>query len=135
MSSVIISGNTSGAITLSAPDVAGTTTTTLQAVTGTLALQGEVIGVSQTYQDVTASRASTTTYTNSTGKPIFVSVFSTTSQLALLIATVSGSIVQNARTNVGSGSETVTVSFIVPASATYSVDATGSAISKWFELR
>lgn len=93
------------------------------------------VGDNQTYQDVTASRTSTTTYTNSTGKPIFVSVFTTTSALSILIVTVNGSIIQNARTNVGAGTETVTVAFIVPPSATYSVDATTSAISKWFELR
>ena len=36
MSSVVISGDTSGAITLSAPAVAGTTTLTLPATTGTV---------------------------------------------------------------------------------------------------
>ena len=40
MSSVIISGDTSGAITLSAPAVAGTNTITLPASTGTVALNG-----------------------------------------------------------------------------------------------
>ena len=38
MSSVVISGDTSGAITLSAPAVAGTNTITLPAATGTVAL-------------------------------------------------------------------------------------------------
>ncbi|CAB4131929.1 hypothetical protein UFOVP135_23 [uncultured Caudovirales phage] len=132
MSSVVISGDTSGAITLSAPAVAGSNAVTLPAATGELSMLG---ATGQTYQDVTGSRTSTTTYTNSTGKPIFVSVFSTTSSLSLLIVTVSGSIIQNVRTNVGAGTETVTVAFIVPPSATYSVDATTSAISKWFELR
>ena len=93
------------------------------------------LGYGQTYQDVTVSRVSTTTYYNTTGKPIFVSAFSTSSSLALLIATVSGNIIQNVRTNVGSGSETTTVSFVVPPSASYSIDATTSAIAKWFELR
>lgn len=40
MSSVVISGNTSGAITLSAPDVAGTNTITLPAATGTAVITG-----------------------------------------------------------------------------------------------
>jgi hypothetical protein len=40
MSSVIISGDTSGAITLSAPAVAGTNTITLPAATGTVVLTG-----------------------------------------------------------------------------------------------
>ena len=45
MSSVVISGDTSGAITLSAPAVAGTNTLTLPAVTGNvLASTGQLIG-------------------------------------------------------------------------------------------
>lgn len=42
MSSVIISGDTSGAITLSAPAVAGTNTITLPASTGTVALTSQI---------------------------------------------------------------------------------------------
>jgi hypothetical protein len=38
-------------------------------------LGGASLGVSQTYQDVTASRAAGVTYTNNTGAPISVSVF------------------------------------------------------------
>lgn len=41
MSSVVISGNTSGAITLSAPAVAGTNTITLPALTGTVVVAGQ----------------------------------------------------------------------------------------------
>lgn len=44
MSSVIISGDTSGAITVSAPAVAGTTTLTLPATTGTV-LNDATVGV------------------------------------------------------------------------------------------
>jgi hypothetical protein len=42
MSSVVISGDTSGAITLSAPAVAGTNTLTLPASTGTVALTSQL---------------------------------------------------------------------------------------------
>ena len=45
MSSVVISGDTSGAITLAAPTVAGTNTITLPAVTGTMALTAGQIGM------------------------------------------------------------------------------------------
>lgn len=48
MSSVVISGDTSGAITLSAPAVAGTNTITLPASTGTVALT--TTGLSQSDQ-------------------------------------------------------------------------------------
>jgi len=42
MSSVVISGDTSGAITLSAPAVAGTNTATLPAATGTVMVSGNM---------------------------------------------------------------------------------------------
>ena len=42
MSSVVISGDTSGAITLSAPAVAGTNTITLPAAAGTVAVSGNI---------------------------------------------------------------------------------------------
>jgi hypothetical protein len=44
MSSVIISGDTSGAITLAAPSVAGTNTITLPAQTGTILVGGPAFG-------------------------------------------------------------------------------------------
>jgi hypothetical protein len=40
MSSIVISGNTSGTVTLQAPDVAGTTTLTLPTTNATLAING-----------------------------------------------------------------------------------------------
>ena len=40
MADLVLSGNTSGAITISAPSVAGTNTITLPAGTGTVAVQG-----------------------------------------------------------------------------------------------
>jgi hypothetical protein len=42
MSSVVIKGNTSGQITVSAPDVAGTNTLTLPASTGTVATTADI---------------------------------------------------------------------------------------------
>ena len=48
MSSVVISGNTSGTITLDAPAVAGTTTLTLPATTGTVITTGDTGTVTKT---------------------------------------------------------------------------------------
>ena len=48
MSSVIISGDTSGAITLSAPAVSGTNTATLPAATGTVMVSGNMPAFSAT---------------------------------------------------------------------------------------
>jgi hypothetical protein len=47
MSSVVISGDTSGAITLSAPAVAGTTTLTLPATSGTVLQSGTTVTEAQ----------------------------------------------------------------------------------------
>jgi hypothetical protein len=57
MSSVIISGDTSGAITLSAPAVAGTNTITLPALTGTVTLGGPAF---QAYKSAGAGAQSVT---------------------------------------------------------------------------
>ena len=65
MSSVVISGDTSGAITLSAPAVAGTNTITLPASTGTVLTTGspQSGGVIQVVQAVTSSTSSTSSTT------------------------------------------------------------------------
>ena len=42
MSSIVVSGDTSGAITITAPTVAGTNTLTLPALTGTVALTSQI---------------------------------------------------------------------------------------------
>ena len=55
MSSVVISGDSSGAITVSAPAVAGTNTLTLQAGTGTVSMntRGTAVSASGTSVDFT----------------------------------------------------------------------------------
>jgi hypothetical protein len=56
MSSVVISGNTSGTITLDAPAVAGTTTLTLPATTGTvLTNASQLVGTGTTTNDSAAA--------------------------------------------------------------------------------
>jgi len=70
MSSVVISGDTSGAITLSAPAVAGTNTITLPASTGTVLTTGSpqsggVIQVVSTSSTTTTSTSSTSFVTAS----------------------------------------------------------------------
>jgi hypothetical protein len=69
MSSVVISGDTSGAITLAAPAVAGTNTLTLPAVTGTLAVVGASGTTLQTVisQDAGSSTSSTSQVNLSVG--------------------------------------------------------------------
>lgn len=128
MSSVIISGDTSGAITVSAPLVAGTNTATLPAATGELSMLG---GTGQTWQIVTGSRVSGTTYTNSTGKPIMLSVqpSGTAGSLTVVIAGVTVASSFNTTSN------NVSITFIVPVGLSYSVTAATTTISLWVELR
>lgn len=91
------------------------------------------IGAGQTWQDVTGSRALTTTYTNSTGRPIEVSVTVTIATSQSVTATVAGVAIL---TDTASAAEGRSFQFIVPNGATYQVTATGgSTLSKWAELR
>ena len=84
------------------------------------------IGVNQTWQDVTASRAVGVTYTNTTGKPIQVAY--TSWGLALILVN-SLEIVKSQ-----SGNWIVSFSFIVPNGATYKI-TDGSMGTHWSELR
>jgi hypothetical protein len=124
MSSVIISGDTSGAITLSAPAVSGTNTATLPAATGELSMLG---GTGQTWQSFTVgtTRVSGTTYTNTTGKPI---------QVLINGSGVSGSFfVSGIKVGTWSGAAETAQSAIVPAGSTYV--ATAASLLQWSELR
>ena len=93
------------------------------------------IGVGQTWQDVKASRAYATTYTNSTGKPIQIMVAaSNTGATFNITLTISGVVAAyQAGTTAGN---TLMVSGIIPNGATYSVTVTTmSAALYWAELR
>lgn len=97
------------------------------------------VGVSQTWQDVTSSRASGTTYTNNTGKPIMVNVFNNAVDAAFTIsATVGGVLVGYAGGGAGGDARRAgTVSFIVPNGTSYVVTYStyGFSTIKWIELR
>jgi hypothetical protein len=153
--SIVLVGSTSGSITLQEPAVAGTTVLDLPATSGTVVTTGDngtitqgmlataasSIGVGQTWQNVTGSRVSGTTYTNSTGKPIFVYV--------QMVPAASGANYVNIFINgvalgyfgQGSGASSNTVyssswTVIIPSGDTYRATIVGSAtIDFWFELR
>jgi hypothetical protein len=88
------------------------------------------IGVGQTWQNVSGSRTSGTTYTNSTGKPIMVSV-TANNAISSIILTVGG--VQACMDSDASANVNMNVMAIVPNGASYSVNT--STISNWVELR
>jgi hypothetical protein len=92
------------------------------------------LGVGQTWQDVTGSRVSGTTYTNSTGKPIFVSGRTTNFTTSTTITcTVDGVIAFQRTAAPGGSTENIAFTFIVPNNSVYEVS--GRDIGYWAELR
>ena len=145
MSSVVIAGNTSGSVTLAAPDVAGTTTLTLPATSGTVITTASTdtanslnagVGVNQAWTDVNASRAIGTTYTNSTGKPIIVSlVYTNSGGTSVQGLSINGVSVYAGAVNTAGSSGGF--SLVVPNGATYVTITNIGAMTKvvWMELR
>lgn len=101
---------------------------------GDLQLAASSIGVGQTWQDMTASRALATTYTNSTGKPIQISVelaCTTTTTHVILINGVT--IASHAVAPAGVAGQIYV--YIIPSGSTYQAQNTASGITRWWELR
>jgi hypothetical protein len=148
MANLILNGSTSGSVTLSSPAVSGTTTLTLPTTSGTVITTASTdtvnslnagIGVNQTWTNVTASRASGTTYTNSTGKPIMVSIqmgqVGNSQNTQFLIG---GTAINDGNGGMGIqgiGSTWWAAIHIVPNGVTYSLTAGTNSILKWWELR
>lgn len=97
------------------------------------------LGAGQTWQDVSASRSSGTTYTNSTSNPIMVNVFNNALDASYTIsATVGGVLVGYSGGGAGGDARRAgTVSFVVPPGASYVVTYSvyGLSAIKWTELR
>ena len=115
-----------------------TSTSTTQAVTAAQAkvLNDQAFGVNQTYIDVTASRVSGTTYTNTTSKTITVYVeILSSSGPELNTIEVSGNVLSSG--DWGIDSMRTALSFPVPIGATYKITTSNqhSIIKKWSELR
>ena len=88
---------------------------------------------SQSYQNVIGSRSINTTYTNSTGKPIWVAVAWTATGNGSYTATVNGN---QAYYTTQDLYPRANVNFIVPNGHTYSVSSSaGQSPAYWFELR
>lgn len=100
------------------------------------------LGDGQTWQNVTGSRAFGVTYTNSTGKPIFVSIMGVNgggNGNKIISIYVNGLNVVFNGSYSQTGNSYPSGSAIVPNGSTYSADATGSSVSvtlaQWNELR
>jgi hypothetical protein len=159
MSKIALSGNASGTgtftiaspnsnsdRTLNLPDNSGTVITTAsEGAVGTANLaNGAVtsdklaaavipIGVSQSWQEVTGSRSAGTTYTNSTGRPIMVSVrVSNTGSVSDTTLLVGGIVAWEAY-NLPDGPRNPVA--IVPNGQTYRLNlGSGGNVTRWFEL-
>lgn len=123
-----------GGATSAAVISCGTAPTQGQHLVNKTYVDGQAIGVGQSWVDVTGSRAVATTYTNNTGKPIMV-----------LITCRTGQRLDNNQVNGVSIGDIVSIStttqnltFIVPSGHTYSVGntaLTGRGFYIWSELR
>jgi hypothetical protein len=125
--------------TLVTPNLGTPSTLVGTNITGTSNALNAGLGVNQTWQDVTSSRIVGTTYTNSTGKPIFISVTSNASASTNNNILVINS-VNVAQIGLISGSNlNVRGNFysIIPNGSTYAVTgwSNGSPLQYWFELR
>jgi hypothetical protein len=97
-------------------------------------LKNRDFGFDQTWQDVTASRALGTTYTNSTGKPIQVSVVVRDSSLNDLYFFVNGTAVVRMTDLAGGSAGFQQLTITVPSTQTYRLE-TANLLHSWAELK
>lgn len=103
------------------------------------ARQSQLGSLFTTITDETANRALSTTYTNSSNKPIYINVSATSSSTGAaftLSATINGTVFDGSSENGANQTEYAAVSAIVPAGATYSAAASSGTptLTKWVEL-
>ena len=130
----VVLGNGTNAVQLVAPGTSGNVLTS-NGTTWTSSPLG-VIGVGQTWTDVTASRAANTTYTNNTGKPIMVivSTWAVGNANVTIQLNINGVMVGRDASYEASGTLGGCISAIVPNGSTYSVTNLSGTLT-WSELR
>ena len=132
--------NAAGAGLMQLSSAGNLTTTTFtgsgSGLSGTANSLNAGLGVNQTWQNMTGSRALGTTYTNSTGKPIQVVISGTGLSVGCIYTfSVAGTVIGTTG-GTGTVNEYATASFIVPAGATYAAtNSSGTTLSTWYELR
>ena len=125
-------GNVTGNVTGSSGSCTGNAATATSATSATTATTASnALGYNQTWQDVSGSRAAATNYTNSTGRPIFISVRMDQDDGTVTL-TVDGLAI--GKTGYTPGPVYYTLTAVIPSGSTYRVDTTGGTLS-WFELR
>ena len=132
----VLLGNGTSALQAIAPSTAGNVLTS-NGTTWASSAAPPSLGVGQTWQDLTASRALGTNYTNNTTRPIYVSVRSNRTGGGLGISMVIDgfTVYSDYKLAPTTRSFESTAVGIVPVSSVYSVSMDGGSIAGWFELR
>jgi len=100
------------------------------------ASSGNGFGLGQTWQNVTGSRAFNTTYTNGTGRSIFVLISITTSAIGSISFLVQGVTRWTVGLGAGSSSPNRAVSAVIDAGQNYRLNNTSvGSLVHWGELR
>ena len=111
-----------------------TAANTVEIICGDFLSEAAVGTRGQTWQDVKASRAINTTYTNTSGRPIQVSIALAFGALPNTRTLSVGGVV--VATEYKATNQDSPIQAIVPPGATYRIDAVaGTAIQSWVELR
>lgn len=114
--------------------------TTTEVITGTdnqrivtpLQFKNASSGWGQSVSNVTSSRVAGTTYTNTTGSPIFISVMLAAAGINRNITLTVGGEVVGIGNNTEQHDKSVTLTFLIPHNVSYKVDGT---FTGWKELR
>jgi len=101
----------------------------------TALLRDLAIGLDQTWQDVLGSRALGTIYTNTTGRPIALSIRGVSASASVSISLEVNGVAIAEFNDASANAAKFTVSGIVPPGATYRLTASNFPISVWAELR
>lgn len=140
MSNITLSSNASGTATFNIASPATNTnrTLTLPDATDTLATSSDVsavsavlLGVGQTWQNVSASRTNSTSYQNTTSKPIYVSIRVSNTATILQVSADGTNWVDVSNSG---GGQAGAVAAIVPPGHYYRFNGAGTIVS-WAELR
>ena len=126
--------STQGIVKLNNSLTSTSATEALTAQQGNILRNGD-FGIDQYWQDVTAFRVSGTTYTNSSTRPIMISIVLRDNGLNSATLYVDSALATSLTDLAGGAAGYVQIVTVVPSGLTYKLDATGNFIIFWSELR
>ena len=111
-----------------------TAPSTIQGAGGNAVTAMSSLGYGQTWQNVSGSRATATTYYNTTGRPIYVAITDGAGTTSQPSATVNALTILNPQVSVAGSSNKMPLTFVVPAGGSYSASNLIAGFT-WYELR